>query len=223
MGKDELTALARVVSVQKTVLSSWMPGRIKEIDFREMAVVPKGAVLFQLDCVLLEGELEKAEALLEAAQRKTEILRALHGMRSLGALDVALAESEGTAAEATVNLLRLQLSRCAVRAPFSGVLSRLLVDKHQYVTQGQPVLHLVSLDDLEIEILLKSEWLSWLKEGLAFEIDIKETADRHRGHLVRIDSVIDFNSQTIRGRGIAATGQTSLLPGMSGTAIFERP
>ena len=213
----------RMVTTRETILSSAMSGRIEQMYYREMQSVEEGEVLISMDCLALEGELTKTLAMHDAALKKAEILRSLQALASVGELEVVLADSEVQVAAASVKVLEGQLSRCQLRVPFAGVLYQIMVEPHQYVTEGQPLVELVSLRDLEVELLLPSAWLSWLSPEASFKMAIKETGQTHEGYLVRIDSVVDFGSQTIRGRGvITPQGAVRLLPGMSGTAYFSK-
>ena len=223
VGATELAAPGRVVATQEAVLSSDMNGRITQLHYSEMQPVVEGAVLLVMDCAVLQGELAKASVLRDAAEQKQTVLHSLQALKSVGSLEVALAESEGRMAAVSVDMLERQLSWCELQAPFSGTVHRLLVDRHQYVTAGQPVVELVSLAGLEVELLLPSVWLSWLTAGASFEMELKETGQRHAGQLLRLDSVVDFGSQTVRGRGrLTPPAGVRLLPGMSGTAYFNR-
>lgn len=214
----------RVMATREATLSSPMSGRIEQMHCREMQMVKEDEELVRMDCLLLEGELIKTAAMLDTAQKKAQVLRSLQSLDSVGELDVVLAESDVQVSAAAVDMLQGQLSRCRMQVPFSGVVHRVMVDPHQYVTEGQPLVELVSLKNLEVELLLPSEWLLWLPVEAPFKMAIKETGATHDGHLVRIDSVVDFGSQTVRARGVITSQDgVQLLPGMSGTAYFSKP
>jgi RND family efflux transporter MFP subunit len=59
---------------------------------------------------------------------------------------------------------KLKLSRCVLRAPFTGRITRVDVERGEYVTPGKALLTIVDDTDLEIEVPLDSrEAVNWLR------------------------------------------------------------
>ena len=85
------------------------------------------------------------------------------------------------------------------------------------------MLEIVSDGPLKIRLNVPAKWLSWLKVGTGFEIDIDETGKRYAARVSALNGRVDAVSQTIELEGTITQGGPELLPGMSGSARFSPP
>jgi multidrug resistance efflux pump len=122
------------------------------------------------------------------------------------------------AAEAELAAARVPVERCTIPAPFTGRVVELRVARHQYVTEGTPLLEVLDHRDLEVEVVAPSLWLAWLRPGHRFTLVLDETTQIYP---VRVDAgtePLDPVSQTVKLYGRLEGSFRELLPGMSGVA-----
>jgi multidrug efflux pump subunit AcrA (membrane-fusion protein) len=82
------------------------------------------------------------------------------------------------------------------------------------------------LDDtsLEIELVLPSSSLSWLKRKAPFTFTVDETRKGYQARVKEIGANVDAASQTVKVTGVFDAFPTEVLSGMSGSAKFpEQP
>ncbi len=83
------------------------------------------------------------------------------------------------------------------------------------------VLSILAIGDPDIEIIIPSDWLRWIKKDMKFDFLIDETGERLNASITRIGSTIDPVSQTIKIIGhFQHPPIDGVIAGMSGTAIF---
>jgi multidrug efflux pump subunit AcrA (membrane-fusion protein) len=145
----------------------------------------------------------------------------LHGRNALGKLELDIARAREAKAAADLGAIRVRLDQCSVVAPYDGRVVEILVREHETPAPGNPVLSILSDGVLEIEIIVPSSWLAWIKTGTAFEFAIDETGTRHDAVIERLGAAVDPVSQTIKIVGRLAQHDARILPGMSGTARFD--
>ena len=76
---------------------------------------------------------------------------------------------------------------------------------------------------LELEFLVPSAWLGWLKNGQRFAVEIDETGKSYPARFTRLGARIDPVSQSIKV-GAAIDGSfPELLAGMSGRIRLAPP
>ena len=75
--------------------------------------------------------------------------------------------------------------------------------------------------DLKVELIIPSDWLTWVKPGTPFRFAVAETGGEIEGRIARLGASVDPVSKTMRVTG-AIVVQGTVLPGMSGTARFVR-
>jgi RND family efflux transporter MFP subunit len=137
--------------------------KILEIDPRD----------FQLDLQRASAELAKAEAALLTEKEQADIAsrewdrleladKGEPGQLVLHQPQLLSAKAALAAAEAGVELARLNLERTEVRAPFNGRLRSIAVDLGESVRSGSPLAVLAGTDRAEIIVPLPLSELQWL-------------------------------------------------------------
>lgn len=95
----------------------------------------------------------------------------VNSMVDLYPLQIKEAKTNMETAEARMNLALANLDRCKVRAPFTGRLALVNVEKDLYVAPGAPVLSLVNDSILEIRVAIDSQdaqkWLRFTENPYA--------------------------------------------------------
>ena len=219
-GAAELEARGLIKARHRTVLSSEIVGRVVEIPYRHGAAFPKDAVLVRFDCSLLKAEEEKAAAGLEAARVKLETHQALEKLQSIGAMEVALDRAFLSQRRAELRIASLATNRCEVRAPYAGKVVRVLANEHQSVRAQQELLEILTVRPLEIEVMVPSTWLSWLRSGHRFRVVIDETGLEFPARVTAVGAAVEPVSKMVLLRGRLGKTDPSLVPGMGAVAYF---
>lgn len=204
----------------EVVISSELSAKIASLPLRDGDAFRAGQTLVAFDCTLFQAQLNKAQAARDAARDAVATLRRLAELNSVGALEVQQAEGRARETEADVAYMRATVGKCAINAPFAGRIAKRLVAAHQYVTPGTPLLGLIDSGELELQLIVPSRWLVWLKPGSRFSVHVDELGRSVEARVIRIGARIDPVSQSV---GLSATVDGSaagLLPGMSGWATF---
>ena len=77
-------------------------------------------------------------------------------------------------------------------------------------------------DQLELQMLVPSKWLGWLKPGTKLTVDVEELGKSYPAQVQRIGAQIDAVSQSIAVYAAVEGNPPGLLPGMSGWAVFPQ-
>ncbi len=214
---------AQLSSRNAVTLSSELAARIATLPWRDGDAFREGQVLVSFDCSLFDSQLQKAEASIEAASAVAQSNQRLVELNSIGVYELAQAQAKLKEAQAEANGMRTVVKRCAIAAPFSGRVTRRHAAAHQYVTPGTPLLDIVETGPMEVQMIVPSRWLAWLKPGAAFTVQVDELGKVSAAHVQRLGAQIDPLSQSIAVVGVIDGNPASLLPGMSGWALFAPP
>jgi hypothetical protein len=84
------------------------------------------------------------------------------------------------------------------------------------------LLEILDTRGLELQMIVPSKWLAWLKSGSRFTVRVEELDREYSGRVVRTGARIDPVSQSISLAGEVEGNHTELLPGMSGWATFKQ-
>jgi membrane fusion protein (multidrug efflux system) len=160
-----LQAIGSVTAVQGVSISADLPGLVERIRFDSGDSVRRGDVLVQLDTRQEEAQLAAARAQRNLAKTQLDRMAGLRekGVTSQAELDTAQATFEQ--AEARMGEIQAAIARKVIRAPFTGVLGLRQVDLGQYVSGGDPLVSLQSLDPIRVVFSVPQQQVGRLRAG----------------------------------------------------------
>jgi membrane fusion protein, multidrug efflux system len=225
---SEATASARGVlrSVSEATLASDISTTVVRIPFREGQTFAKGDELIAFECARHAAELQVAVAEFTGHWATYENSLNLQKMKAAGALEVAVAKAQADKAAAAIEVTKVRVGQCRILAPFSGRIVDVLTHEHDTPAPNSPLLRIVDHNNLEVDMIVPSKWLIWMRDGALFTFHTEETDTKVPGRVTRVGAAVDPVSQTIKVTAVLehkAPGAASILPGMSGTASFREP
>ncbi len=219
-------ALERVRGVVRAeaaaTISSELIAAIKRLPFKAGQSFRKGDILVAFDCRRYEADLRAKRAEQRAYKITVDQNRHLVRHRAGGANDLAIAEARLAQATAAVEALEVQVSQCLIKAPYGGRLVERLVDVYERPKANAPLLKIVKDGRLELDLIVPSDWMTWLKPAQKFSFVIDETKSVHSAEILYLGAVIDPISRTMRLSARLLAPAANVRPGMSGTATFSR-
>jgi RND family efflux transporter MFP subunit len=214
-------------------------GFIERVAFTEGSTVHQGDVLFVIDQRPYQAEVTRAEAVLAQARTRKQLadMEAERAQKLVNTQAISReeldsrtsnrAESDAAthAAEAALQVARLNLEWTVVRAPISGRVSRAEITQGNVVQGGAaaPTLltTIVSLDP--IYVYFDTDEQAYLKYAGALtgpngrEVLVglaNESGYPHQGRLNFIDNRVDGTAGTIRARAVLSNPNQVFTPGL---------
>jgi RND family efflux transporter MFP subunit len=211
---------ALVVASQEAILSSELAARIEDIAVKEMQRFKKGDLLIQFDCSLYEAQEDVVNANANSALIKLKSDEQMLQMRSIGKYELELSISEYEKAKSELRIAELNVERCQIKAPFDGAVEEVVVNTFETIQPQVELMKIIQTDILELEMVVSSEWISWLTIGHPIKVYIDEIQKEFNASISGIGANVDPVSQTIQLKGTITDASPALLPGMSGRVVF---
>ena len=211
---------ALVVASQEAILSSELAARIENIAVKEMQRFKEGDLLIQFDCSLYEAQKDVVSANANSALIKLKSDEQMLQMRSIGKYELELSISEYEKAKSELRIAELNVERCQIKAPFDGAVEEVVVNTFETIQPQVELMKIIQTDILELEMVVSSEWISWLKIGHPIKVYIDEIQKEFNATISGIGANVDAVSQTIQLKGTITDTSPALLPGMSGRVVF---
>jgi membrane fusion protein, multidrug efflux system len=210
-----LTAIGTVTAVQGVTVSADLPGIVDRIAFESGRAVQHGDVLVQLDTKQEQAQLAAAEAQLELARLNFERMRGLVEQDAVSRAEFDTASAGHKQAEARAREIRATIDRKTIRAPFTGVLGIRQVNLGQYLSAGDPVVPLQSLNPIYVDFGVPQQDAGRIRAGRTVRISTSDAgALTFSGRVSSIDSVIDTTTRNVRVQATLANPGGRLRPGM---------
>ncbi|WP_168184987.1 efflux RND transporter periplasmic adaptor subunit [Thalassospira sp. MCCC 1A01428] len=214
-------ARALVATRSRALLSAEIAARIADMPKRPGTRFAKGDVLVVFDCSAYRAQRAAVAADLRQANAQYKAQQRLAELRTVGELDVVMAQAAVERAKAQLQLQDVYLNRCKITAPYAGAVVDWHSQPYQTANPGDQLIEIVGSGDLELELIVPSQWLGWLKVGQGISAHIEETDSDIRARVARIGARIDPVSQTVKIYASLGDDAKTLLPGMSGRAVVD--
>ena len=118
-------------------------GFLEEIPVKEGQAVKKGDLMFKILPTLYQAKLDAELAEVQLAERERDNTKRLFDQKVVSIQELLLYEAKLAKAQAKANLAKAELNFCTVRAPFDGIIDRLL-KQHGSVINEKEILTTLS-------------------------------------------------------------------------------
>lgn len=228
----------RLEAVERVDIRPRVSGTITEVHFKNGAQVKKGDVLFTIDPAPYRAEVARAEAQLAAAQARVRFTSAELDRAAKLVADSTIprrtlderehnardAQASLRAAQAELDVAKLNLSYTAVTAPIAGRVSRAEITVGNVVAAGAvgtPLTTLVSVSpiyasfDVDEQTYLRHIASVKDQAGVPVQLGLANEAEYSRaGTIDDVDNRLDPVSGTIRVRARFDNTDGMLVPGL---------
>ena len=95
--------------------------------------------------------------------------------------------------------------------------------EQQFVQPGQALLEILDDSSLDLDFIVPSKWLAWLKVGQSFKVAIDENGQSYPARVTRLGARIDPVSQSVTVAAVIDGHFPELIAGMSGRVLLAPP
>ncbi|MFA5490348.1 MAG: efflux RND transporter periplasmic adaptor subunit [Candidimonas sp.] len=212
---EGVSAVGSLRSEDSVIVRPEVAGRIAEINFEEGGRVTKGQVLVRLDDGVVKAQLQQARANLSLAQSQYRRAQELsqRGFISGQARDEAASQLK--VQQAAAALAQAQLEKTVILAPFDGWIGLRSVSVGDYVSPGDDLVPLESIDPLKVDFRIPEQYLNQVRVGarLAVQFDALPGQSRE-GTVGAISPLVDVGGRSILLRATIPNADALLRPGM---------
>jgi multidrug efflux system membrane fusion protein len=230
-----LSSVGRCLAYNAVDIVSQISGEVIAMDFEDGAFVKEGQVLFHINDRRYIANLKAAEADLDRCHAQLSIDRVqLERSKSLMDKDYISKQEFETystrvvqdraniiSAESAIERAKIDLEYCLIRAPFSGMLGKRLVDRGAVIDSMQQLISIRQMTPLSVDFFISENDFPALKRRFEvnnrqLNLEISPIADgtvRTNGTLKFLDNKIDAESGIIHLRGEFANEAYQFWPG----------
>ena len=210
---NDLEITGAIEANESVVLKSEVSGLVTGIYFNEGTNVNKGAVLVKINDRDIQAQLQ--EALTKQKLSGTNENRAKQllekGAISQEEYDTSLADLKSLQAQS--QLIRAQLAKTTIRAPFSGRIGLRSISSGTYLTPATVIANLVSTNPVKITFAVPEKYAGQIKIGSAITFITDGSTKQNNGKIYAIEPGINAATRTLQIRALAPNEDNTLLPG----------
>lgn len=211
----QVKAVGTMVAHERVAITSEIDGVIKSIYFSSGQEVVEASLLVELDNRTELASLEAARARLSADKSRYQRLLKLRDQSFASSNDIDDQAALVEISEAEVNVARAALDKKRIFAPFSGKLGLRQVDHGEFVSPGEVIVSLQSLDKLLLDFSLPESNYQDLAVNQLVHFKVRSYPDRvFEAKVQAWNPVLDESTRNISVRAEVDNHERLLAPGM---------
>ena len=141
----------RTAPNKQAKLGAEIAGKITQLKVTKGDSVQQGQEIALIDKGDLDIQLQRAQALLKVKEKEFKAAQSLKSKGLQGEVAFSTAQAGLVEAKAMVSNARIALRNTSVKAPFTGIVDHLFIEKGDFVGVGDPVATLLDLSQIVIE------------------------------------------------------------------------
>lgn len=198
---------------EQVQIRSEVSGIVRHLGFREGSVVQKGQVLLRIDDAELQALLIQAQSREKLAEDNANRARLLLEKEAISQQEYDVAHADYESANAQTALIRAQLAKTTVLAPFSGKIGLRSISEGEYLTPTTIVANLLSINPVKIMFSVPEKYSNQIKEGDGLKFSVSGSDAKYHAEIYAIEPGVDATTRTISIRALADNPEGRLFPG----------
>jgi membrane fusion protein (multidrug efflux system) len=212
---SSLTAIGTIAAVRGVTVSADLPGVVDSIAFESGQAIREGAVLAILDTRQERAQLAAAEAQRDLARINFDRMTGLLNERVVSQAEFDRAQADERQAEAHVGEIQAAIERKTIKAPFAGILGLRKVNLGQYLSGGDALVTLQSLNPIYVNFGVPQQAIQQVRAGRTVRVTVEGLGSvEFSGPITAIDSVVDESTRNVQAQATIANPRGTLRPGM---------
>lgn len=202
-----------ILANEEVELRSEISGKVIQILFKEGAYVNKGDLLVKINDAELQAQLRKAASNIKLIEDREARQRQLSEKQMISKEDYESTLNDLEAGKAEYDLIKAQIDKTEIRAPFNGVVGLREVSEGSFVTTSTVIARLQNLSNLKVDFSIPQKYTPLVKTGDELFFKLSGNDFQYKAKVYAIEPKIDPSTRTLRLRAICTANYKDLYPG----------
>jgi membrane fusion protein, multidrug efflux system len=210
-----------IVAYESTELHPEVSGRITQLNIKEGSYVGKGTLLVKLFDGDLQAQLRKLQVQLKINEKTTQRQGELLKINGISEQEYDLSGLEVSNIKADIELLRTNIARTEVRAPFNGKIGLRNISLGAYVTPATILTTIRQVSNLKLEFTVPEKYASEVKAGMNIIFELDGSSKKFTAKVLASESGVAENNRSLKVRAIVNNKDALLVPGLFAKVSFN--
>jgi membrane fusion protein (multidrug efflux system) len=210
---NKLSLSGSVEANEQVEIRSEVSGIVESINFQEGSSVSKGQLLFKVNDIELRAQLSQANTKQNLASENERRAKLLLQKEAISQEEYDVARAEYASTKAQGQLIKAQIAKTAIRAPFSGRIGLRSISVGTYITPAILVAKLVNIGKLKITFSIPEKYAQKVKINTMISFTVTGSTEEYSAKIYAIEPTVEIATRTLQVRAIAENKEGKLLPG----------
>lgn len=210
---EQLEVPGSLMPFEQTEIRPEISGRVVKLNIPEGSFVKKGTLLVKLFDEDLQAQLKKLQVQLEINAKTAERQKELLSIGGISQQEYDLSELAVNNLKADIELVKVNISKTEIRAPFDGRLGLKAISDGAYISPTTLVTTISQVGQLKMEFSVPEKYSDLMRKGRNVTFTIAGSPKTFNASVLATESVIEANTRTLRVRTIVKGNDPLLVPG----------
>jgi membrane fusion protein (multidrug efflux system) len=210
---NELSLSGSIEANEQVEIRSEVSGIVEGIYFQEGNNVSKGQILLKVNDLELKAQLTQALTKRELASENERRAKLLLQKEAISQEEFDAARAELKTSQAQIQLIKAQIAKTAIKAPFSGKIGLRSISPGTYITPAILVAKLVNSGKLKITFSIPEKYASQINSNANITFTVTGSNEKYHAKIYAIEPEVTTATRTIQVRAFAENNEGKLIPG----------
>ncbi|ANH80340.1 efflux transporter periplasmic adaptor subunit [Niabella ginsenosidivorans] len=202
-----------VIANEVTEIHPEVSGRVVYLNIREGQYVSKGTVLARIYDGDLQAQLKKLEAQLKIAEVNENRAKQLVDIQGISKQDYDNSLLTVKNIEADIALIKTEISRTVVRAPFNGRLGLKAISPGAYVTPATIIATINQVSTLKVDFTVPEKYTGKIAVGQMVDFTVEGNRNKYFARVMATESNVAVTNRSLTVRATVTGNTSGLIPG----------
>lgn len=211
--ENNLSLSGSIEANEQVEIRSEVSGVVEGIYFQEGSNVSKGQVLLKVNDIELKAQLRQAQTRENLASENERRAKLLLQKEAISQEEFDMASADLKSAQAQSQLVRAQIGKTAIKAPFSGKIGLRSISVGTYITPAVLVAKLVNVGKLKITFSIPEKYANQVNKNVKISFTTASSSLKYDATVYAVEPEVAVETRTLQVRAIAENKDGKLLPG----------
>lgn len=202
-----------VLANEVTEIHPEVTGRVVRLNVREGQFVVQGSVIAKIYDGDLQAQLKKYQTQLGIASTNEQRAAKLLEIQGISKQDYDATFLNVRNIQADMEIVRTEILRTEVRAPFSGKMGLKGISPGAYVTPSTVIATINQVSTLKIDFPVPEKYTSRIQNGQVVSFSVEGSDKQYSARIIATESNVDAANRSLMVRAVVNSSTTGLIPG----------
>lgn len=210
---DNLELPGSIIANEETAINPEISGRLTYLNNAEGRTVGKGTLLAKIYDGDLVAQLNKLRVQVQVAEQTSKRYNELLKINGISQQEADMARLDINNLNADINIVRSNIMRTEIRAPFSGTLGLKQISPGAYVTPQTVITTIRQNSQLKLDFTLPEKYSNKVKIGQLIGFTSEGNTKSYNAKITATESGVSQDNRSLMVRSVVTNNDGKLLPG----------
>lgn len=210
---NDLEVTGNIEANESVVLRGEIAGLVTGIFFKEGATVNKGSVLVKINDKEIQAQLREAITRQNLSATNENRAKQLLEKGAISEEEYETAMADLQSLKAKTQLIRAQLQKTVITAPFSGKIGLRNISVGEYLTPASVIANLVSTNPIKVTFSVPEKYAGQIKINSEITFTTNTNSKVYTGKVFALEPGINQQTRTLQIKALAQNKNNDLVPG----------